>query len=372
MVRRGAEQKHSASQVEVLRSFLDAEAQANTFFHRAPSSPRVPGVQHTAAKLEVELRRLSTLPVEQSARDRLFPSGLVYTTVDSLVRLVVKLVPSEDPPAAVAGDGDPHLAKTGAYASATSTLADLALLCLANLLESPLWRHIFFRVLHEVQLQLGPSQERRELPIASSGGGGCQKEPIGVRLQKQRPSTTSLQERLWRKIVTDVPGVAGRENDADVAAIGAAEEVLAISSSPGTLVTPVNRAAVRLCCNMIRHCPFFFPASSYSSLAPHLVDYLVGRGGFSGRDGSCAATGTFVNELSEGDLMVLLDLFAACVRGSPHFRQCVKGLRRKRELFRRLLAFLGPHPRHDDRILVRALSGLTRVLAGDTLEAKVS
>ncbi|CAN0575816.1 unnamed protein product, partial [Ectocarpus sp. 12 AP-2014] len=67
--------------------------------------------------------------------------------------------------------------------------------------------------------------------------------------------------------------------------------------------------------------------------------------------------------------MVVLDLFAACARGSPHFRQYVKGLRRKRELFRRLLGLLGPMC--EGRIVVRALCALTRVLAGDPLEGKV-
>ncbi|CAM9935319.1 unnamed protein product [Pylaiella littoralis] len=121
---------------------------------------------------------------------------------------------------------------------------------------------------------------------------------------------------------------------------------------------------------MVRHCPLSFPASSYASLAPHLADYLLRSGG-SGGGSSGGSTATINEEVvaPQNGLMVLLDLFAVCARGSPHFRQYVKGIPRKRELFRRLLGLLGP--RCDRRIVVRALCSLTRVLAGDPLEGKV-
>ncbi|CAN0269693.1 unnamed protein product, partial [Scytosiphon promiscuus] len=146
-------------------------------------------------------------------------------------------------------------------------------------------------------------------------------------------------------------------------------------------VVAVDCAAVRVCCSMVRHRPLSFSASSYASLAPFLVGYLLdGRGNGAGgatadskkdknRNGSSTGCKDTEGAAARGELVVLLDLFAACARGSPHFRQYVKGLRRKRELFRRLLGLLGP--RCDGEIVVRALCALTRVLAGDPLEGKV-
>lgn len=375
-------QGNSTSQTEVLRSFLDVIVEASSaLFHVSPSSSNpVDDRRKSMARLEAELRRLSALPMEQSAGDGLIhadlPPGLIYFTMNALVRLVEELL--SDEPATACGDGNPTIVnKTDKPPPATSTLVDPALLCLANLLEDPPWRHVFFRVLHELQLE--PRRGRnRGLQAANRSDGG--RESSGARLQKQHSRQSTLQERLWRMIITDPTTVTARDSNTATAVSGGGEtggKLVARNSSISALVFPVNRPAVRLCCNMVRHCPLSFPASSYSSLAPHLVDYLIDGGRFTatdsiyGRGDNGGTAITSVDEDFDVDLTVLLDLFAACVRGSPHFRQCVKGIRRKRELFRQLLAFLEPQPRHDSRVLVRALCGLTRVLAGDALEAKV-
>ena len=166
----------------------------------------------------------------------------------------------------------------------------------------------------------------------------------------------SLQEHLWRRIVVAdagaLPGDAARPG-----AKGPLQLPSPSSTEPRPVMPAADRVAVRLCCSMVRHCPLSFSASSYAALAPHLTDYLLG------------SSNSNEETASQEDLTVLLDLFAACARGSPHFRQYVKGLRQKRELFRRLLAFLGP--RCDGVVVVRALCALTRVLAGDPLEGKV-
>lgn len=377
----GRQQGDTTSQIEMLRSFLDAIAEAGSaLFHVSPGSSTPAVDRQHSTRLEAELRRLSALPVGQSAADGLIhadiPPGLIYFTMNALVRLVEELLSEE--PAPACGEGNPPIVNmTDKSSPATSILVDLSLLCLANLLEDPPWRHVFFRVLHELQLEPRRGRNRGSQAANSSDGG---RESSGARLQKQRSSRSTLQERLWRMIITDPTTVTARDSDAATAGSGgggASGKVVARSSSTGALVSPVNRPVVRLCCNIVRHCPLSFPASSYSSLAPHLVDYIIDGRRFTATDSSYNRGGnegiaiTSVDEAFEVDLIVLLDLFAACVRGSPHFRQCVKGIRRKRELFRQLLAFLEPHPRRDGRVLVRALCGLTRVLAGDALEAKV-
>lgn len=283
------------------------------------------------------------------------PPGLVYSVIDALVRFVARFLPLVDPSTAVAAAGAAPPSPQQPQPSPPSQplvkgLVDLALLGLANLLESPSWRHVFFAVLHEVQRERHRHQQHPR--AGHSGGGGA--KPSGA--------STSLQEYLWRRIVADAPAAGG--------AARSGAKVPLSASSPSAEPRPVpavDQVAVRLCCGMVRHCPLSFSASSYASLAPHLTDYLLGCGGGGGSGGGTATTDKEI--ASQNDLTVLLDLFAACARGSPHFRQYVKGLRRKRELFRRLLGFLGP--RCDGVVVVRALCALTRVLAGDPLEGKV-
>lgn len=388
--------ERSSAAAEVLRSFLDELPAAFFGSNRATGNPdpqQRDGLisRSTAAILEDRLRGLCALRVEEVASTRLngaaLPPCLTYSAVDGLVRLVGKLVPLVDigPNGRSTGSssrGDRCVSSAGgneqdgeegeeaASLVAANALVDLALLCLANLLESPSWRHVFFRVLHEVQLE--QQLQHDHSPIAENG----ERPPTAVagrsqQQQQQQPRTPTLQEFLWRKMVTEAPAGAGATTTATgTAARGRAGSSPSTPSSSSRLVVPVHRAAVRLCCNMVRHCPLSFPASSYASLAPHLADYLIGNAGASaavGGDGGGA--GGVPDEGSEADLMVLLDLFAACARGSPHFRQYVKGLRRKRELFRRLLACLSPG--RNGGIVVRALCALTRVLAGDALEGKV-
>lgn len=294
------------------------------------------------------------------------PPGLVYSAIDALVRFVTRLLPLVDHGVVGAAESSQTFpppeqlrrqqARSGAVATPSlqeyspsalaKALIDLALLCLANLLESPSWRHVFFGVLHEVQ------REQQQQHLRSGSGGGKPSDGFSSR--------TTLQEYLWRRIVAaDAPPPGNDGGNAAKSGVNPTPSSSPSSALPRSL--PVaDQAAVRLCCSMVRHCPLSFPASSYASLAPHLADYLLG-----------SDTGNNSEEVERprNGLMVLLDLFAACARGSPHFRQYVKGLRRKRELFRRLLGFLGP--RCDGRIVVRALCALTRVLASDPLEGKV-
>eukprot|EP00752_Nemacystus_decipiens_P009229 g8244.t1 len=279
--------------------------------------------------------------------------GLAYSAIDALVRFVERLLPLVDP-----ASSDTPGARRSAQRqrqpsppTPANALVDLALLCLANLLESPSWRHVFFRVLHDVQLEQQHRHQRQQQQAraVSGGGGGSGVEPGGAGV------AVSLQEHLWRRVV--VADAVALTGDAAGPGEEAPPPLPSPSSSSGArpVLPEVDPVAVRLCCSMVRHCPLSFSASSYAALAPHLTDYLL-----SGSDKGAA---------SREDLTVLLDLFAACARGSPHFRQFVKGHRRKRELFRRLLGFLGP--RCDGVVVVRALCALTRVLAGDPLEGKV-
>ena len=380
---------------EVLRSFADelAHADATLFDHLAATLvvPPTRGSRDshrwqsetetcwTEGPLERKLTELSALHVDDMIdAERVIAAvpGLVYSTVDALVRLVTRLLALVDSVDRGGGGGGSirPSGQAGRAYDAASSLVNLALLCLANLLESPPWLHIFFKVLHEVQLE---QQQQLSSPEGLSAGSGG-----------ETGSVATLQEHLWRRIVTDAT-VADTDSHAAVSG-STRKKPLPPSPSPCRLVSPVDHAAVRLCCSMVRHCPLSFPASSYASLAPHLTDYLLGdagvpaagggvtRGG-GGGDGSGGGGGggggvggpsaADKGKQADEEVMVLLDIFAACARGSPHFRQYVKGLRRKRELFRRLLSLMGP--RCHGGIVVRALCALTRVLAGDALEAKV-
>ncbi|CAM9630729.1 unnamed protein product, partial [Laminaria digitata] len=223
---------------------------------------------------ELKLTELSALHVDDlmDAEQVIATApGLVYSTVEALVRLVTRLLALVDPGArgrgGGGGGGRPSRQAGKAYAAANS-LVDLALLCLANLLESPAWLHVFFKVLHEVQLEQQQQRSSSADGLLAGGRGGA------------AGSVTTLQEHLWRRIVADTP-VADKENHAaaTTAAGSTRKQPLlpgspppSVSTPPSRLATPVDHAAVRLCCSMVRHCPLSFPASSYASLAPHLTD----------------------------------------------------------------------------------------------------
>lgn len=384
------QQQMSPDQEDLLRSFLnevaDSEPSLQAFLSRPRKHEGTPGnsgngyarqqgqpeaaqlTAWTAGPLRRKLRELSALHVSDdgpspggtggvsAAFAVAAPPGLVYAALDALVRLVSRLLLLVDPPSSEATPTLLSPKQESADAPPLASLVDLTLLCLANLAESPSWRHVFFRVLHEVQL------EQQQSRGGTGGGSGG---------EVSTTAGTTLQEYLWRRVVVADKSTAG----------GAAMS----EARPSPPAPAVDLAAVRLCCSMVRHSPLSFSASSYASLAPYLAEYLLGEGGGDGggsggggRGGSShtsRGSSSRSNDSKGGggaqtDLMVVLDLFAACARGSPHFRQYVKGLRRKRELFRRLLGLLGPMC--DGRTVVRALCALTRVLAGDPLEGKVS
>lgn len=370
---------------DLLRSFVnevaDAQRSLQAFISRRSKHEGTPGnsgdgyarqqlqpaqsTAWTAGPLRRKLRELSALHVSDDgpspggtgALSAAFavaaPPGLVYSALDALVRLVSRLLLLVDPASSGATPTLLSPKQESADAPPLASLVDLILLCLANLAESPSWRHVFFRVLDEVQL------EQQQSRGGTGGGSGG---------EASTTAGTTLQEDLWRRVVVADKTTAGG------AALSAARP------PPPPPAPAVDRAAVRLCCSMVRHRPLSFSASSYASLAPYLTEYLLGEdggggGGSAGSSHTSRGSSSRSNDNNGGgaaqtDLMVVLDLFAACARGSPHFRQYVKGLRRKRELFRRLLGLLGPMC--DGRIVVRALCALTRVLAGDPLEGKVS
>ncbi|CAN0554372.1 unnamed protein product, partial [Ectocarpus sp. 8 AP-2014] len=114
------------------------------------------------------------------------PPGLVYAALDALVRLVSRLLLLVD--AAPSGATPTLLSpkQESADAPPLASLVDLTLLCLANLAESPSWRHVFFRVLHEVQL------EQQQSRGGTGGGSGG---------EASTTAGTTLQEYLWRRVV---------------------------------------------------------------------------------------------------------------------------------------------------------------------------
>ncbi|CAN0420239.1 unnamed protein product, partial [Ectocarpus fasciculatus] len=152
----------------------------------------------TAGTLRRKLRELSALRVSDggispggtSAVSAAFavaaPPGLVYAALNALVRLVSRLLLLVDPASSEATPTPLPPKRQSADAPPLASLVDLAILCLANLAENASWRHVFFRVLHEVQLE---HQQSR------GGGGG------GSGGEASTSSGTTLQEYLWRRVV---------------------------------------------------------------------------------------------------------------------------------------------------------------------------
>lgn len=424
----GLSEEHDGCVAEALQSFVDEVALIRRPYQspRAPcpdggnesSRPAVELSWHLTEKLESKLLQLSKLCVGSGTLTGTAVQpvgaflGVAYRTVDALVRLIDvfrRVFRAEG------GNCDSgRLTNTKQVAAVPSSevdiavirIVDLALFSLSNLLECPSWRHLFFRVLHDTQLE----QQRREESFFSEHGASSPAPRL-------RGSVITLQDFIWRKIVADSPGLSPGSLTTHAGA-GELEENRAQGCGPSTdctgelrasayLVSPVNHAAVRLTCHMVRHCPLSFPASSYASLAPHLAEYILldtttgsetargadrsrcraAKGGDGGGGAFRRTTGSGGNVQGggamsrlRGDFVVLIDLFASCARGSPHFRQYVKGSRRKKELLRRLLGLLNSPVRdpsgassdvESEKIVVRALSALTRVLAGDALESKV-
>lgn len=380
----GSSESEISSAAVVLQSFLNEFEEATVLLDPPRNTAREQPLRDgdgldpdsdwaSTGILQRKLRHVSVLCVDSNDTEMdttILNDGagtdVSYRTVHALLRLVRASQLSSRMP-------------VGAAAAGLTRVVDLALLSLANLLESPSWRHLFFRALGETRL----IQKQEDKLCGKNDDSG-------------RRST--LQDILWQRVIAyDLP----RPPPAPLAVRKGNSEVVDSREQSGPrLIWPVDHSTVRLTCHMVRHCPLSFPASSYASLAPQLTDYLLRgeapvanrsrattrrAGGNSNATDSSSGTGAGIGNSTEGtgsseDLVVLLDIFSACVRGSPHFRQHVKDSRSKRELFRRLLGFLssssGPPRGHgdgsvDERIVVRALCALTRVLAGEALEGKV-
>lgn len=326
--------------------------------------------------LESKLRQLSTVCVGRAGGAMLNEtvSGLAHSTVEALVRLVVRLLPIERLPVP-ASDNDQLSGEN--KATAARRLVDLAILSLANLLDDQPWRHLFFRVLHQIRVDVHHDE--------ASTTGSClvRNGPAGLSIP-----TASVQDALWRRLVTsslapDVGSatVGDREGCSPKTNFGSDDttKVGLLPNHPKLIVAPLHRGAARLICHMVRHCPLSLSASSYASLASLLTDYLLGETlGRERRDRhqNTASSGKLPGSSKWGNVdmtdSVLLDLFAACARGSSHFRQYVKDSGRKRDLFKRFLGLLNVGPQGEsDGMVVRALCALTRIVAGDPLEGKV-
>ncbi|CAM9581169.1 unnamed protein product [Choristocarpus tenellus] len=286
-----------------------------------------------------KLRRVSELHVDSNISARLSESaGLAYSAIHALASLCLFLV-------------DPTPANKAAVPlAATERLIELVFICLANLLEDPTCRNLFSRALFVLHAERQDRAQERQLS----------------------PRPLTFQDALLCRIL---PGYAkGDEGRAHVE-----DDSCYTSSSANVACTTlsIDHAAARLMCHMMRHSPLSFPASTYAALASHLTGQLLGTGAAS--SASSVGSSTLSASLSQlrldeggddgADIVLIVDMFAACCRGSPHFRQYVKGLRRKRDLYRRLLGLLSPNNSAD--LVVRSLSALTRLLAGDPLEGKI-
>lgn len=355
------------SAVEVLRSFVHDPGVLDTQERRGSCEELERSYRRhdrsrfwedpVASSVEKKLKHLSNIDLGHLSREAVFQTtpGLAYLTVDILLRLVLRLL-SRETPVAHGANCDDVLGESGA--TPVRHLVDLALLSLANFLEDLSWRHVFFRALHQIQVE-----HQRDEVVARVR---CQRLPITCQ------PTLALQDALSRRLVgsprslTDGSSEAtgGQGGDGPRARTGGgARTGTPLRGASKLQASPLNHTAVRLTSHLVRQNPAFLPASSYASLAPHLTDYLLDTSFTLAGDGG---------DVSVADLVAVLDLFAACARGSLHFRQYVKGSCRKRELFKRLLGFLGLGPRgRDQAVVVRALCALTRVVAGDALEGKV-
>jgi hypothetical protein len=177
-------------------------------------------------------------------------------------------------------------------------LQEAALQVLAHLTDDPAVQQLLDRALHTVQ-----TQARTAKP----------------------DSILSLQEALLQRVLrggskhTAASGGSSSPNQSTAAAAAAAESPL----------QGIDHTAVQLLTNMLQHAPLCLPASSYAALAPRLVNYLLDHPSPPAVKTAATANGRgVVSDRSEADLTAAAGLLAACVRGSPHFRQYIRGLRK--------------------------------------------
>lgn len=183
----GSSESAKSSAADVLQSFLDELAETTLLLDPPRNAVREQpcwdddepildsGWASTGA-LERKLRRVSMLCVDSNDTETGIAAlnggagaDVSYSTVHALLRLVRASRLTPRMPA-------------GAAATGLVRVVDLALLSLANLLESPSWRHIFFRALGEVQLE----QEQEEKSCVGSDGDG---------------HGSALQDILWRRVI---------------------------------------------------------------------------------------------------------------------------------------------------------------------------
>eukprot|EP00953_Heterococcus_sp_UTEX-ZZ885_P022743 12567-Heterococcus_DN1.PRE.2 len=292
---------------------------------------------------------LSASLLSSSAGTASISGGVLYSCVHCLAVLCQQLLSLND--------------------SALHKLQEAALQALAHLTDDPAVQQLLDRALHTVQ-----TQARRAKP------------------------DISLQEALLQRVLrggSKHAATSGGSSSPDRSAAAAAAE------SP---LQGIDHTAVQLLTNMLQHVPLCLPASSYAALAPRLVNYLLDHPSPPAVKTAATANGRgVVTDRSEADLTAAAGLLAACVRGSPHFRQYIRGLRKntsiyhlwtvlsypdavvadylmlftyhnlstqqRKDLFRCLLGLLSAQ--NSTGLVARALSALTRSVSGDPVESKV-
>jgi hypothetical protein len=217
---------------------------------------------------------LSASLLSSSAGTASISGGVLYSCVHCLAVLCQQLLSLND--------------------SALHKLQEAALQALAHLTDDPAVQQLLDRALHTIQ-----TQARRAKP------------------------DISLQEALLQRVLrggSKHAAATGNSSSPDKAAAAAAAE------SP---LQGIDHTAVQLLTNMLQHVPLCLPASSYAALAPRLVNYLLDHPSPPAVKTAATANGRgVVSDRSEADLTAAAGLLAACVRGSPHFRQYIRGLRK--------------------------------------------
>jgi hypothetical protein len=217
---------------------------------------------------------LSASLLSSSAGTASISGGLLYSCVHCLAVLCQQLLALND--------------------SALHKLQEAALQALAHLTDDPAVQQLLDRALHTIQ-----TQARRAKP------------------------DISLQEALLQRVLrggSKYAAATGNSSSPDRSAAAAAAE------SP---LQGIDHTAVQLLTNMLQHVPLCLPASSYAALAPRLVNYLLDHPSPPAVKTAATANGRgVVTDRSEADLTAAAGLLAACVRGSPHFRQYIRGLRK--------------------------------------------
>lgn len=280
---------------ELMQSIVDAYSVSRQ--QHLCATPTAPSVSH----LQSLLRQLSELQQQQltaaAAMTRQSNSSAVYACIHCLAQLSTEIMTAED------SSSSPHDA---------SPLLEAALVNLANLCEDSSGRQLLQRALHCVSATNDDDDCAPTLPelllkrvLHSSVGDSVGSSHETTTFASQAPATaTPARSVASYHQASATPHLARQKQQQQQQRLS---------------LTPIGHTCVRLLTSLLLHAPLLLPASSYAALAPATIAFLLCPQGDGCSGGGDGVKGT------DAELAAAVGLLAACVRGSPHFRDYVRG-----------------------------------------------